>query len=38
MANTEDGIVYIGVTDDGTIAKGPHYGVKGDRERLRQHI
>lgn len=34
MANTEGGIVYIGVTDDGTIAKGPHYGVKGDRERL----
>lgn len=34
IANREGGVLYIGVKDDGSVAKGPHYGVRGDRERL----
>ena len=34
MMNTDGGIIYIGVKDSGEIALGPHYGVRGDREKL----
>ena len=34
MMNTEGGVIYIGVTDNGEIALGPHYGVRGDKEKL----
>lgn len=35
MMNTEGGDIYIGVNDDGEVAKGPHYGVRGDIEKIR---
>ena len=34
IANREGGVLYLGVKDDGSVAKGPHFGVRGDREKL----
>ena len=34
MMNTDGGVIFIGVNDNGEIVKGPHYGVRGDKEKL----
>ena len=34
MMNADGGDIYIGVDDDGNIAVGPHYGVRGDIEKM----
>ena len=34
MMNADGGDIYIGVDDNGNIAVGPHYGVRGDIEKM----
>ena len=34
MMNAEGGVIYIGVDDRGDVAVGPHYGIRGDIEKM----
>lgn len=34
MMNADGGDIYIGVNDSGNVAIGPHYGVRGDIEKM----